>query len=104
MGTHGRANQKAERAADQWMRAIGATAAVLDERMVGLEEDTLAVTGINFRAPSVEKPDWLVVVKAVGPAGTKMVAFGGGSTFAEAMKSTLERLYNRSLKWREDQW
>lgn len=44
---------------------------------------------------------WLAIIKADGPNGG-LVGFHGADTFAECVRGVVERMINKSIKFRED--
>lgn len=81
----------------------GWTLLVADRRFETLADSGLTVTDIRVRLPNDENGDYLTIIKAQGETGG-VVGFGSGLTFGEALAGTLERLYNGSLRWKEDQY
>lgn len=88
-------------AAQKFFEDVGVTLALAEDRLQTLDDDDFIVTHINCKRPDAYQTDWLIVVKAETPDG-RVVGFGGGSELADALRSTLKRLYNRSMKFRED--
>jgi len=66
-------------------------------------ENEVDVKRISVTMPDMERGDYMVYVSAYVD-GKKMVAFHGGATFSEAIVGAIDRLANRSLKWREDKY
>lgn len=88
-------------AAQRFFEDVGVTLALVEDRLQKLDDEDIIVTHINCKRPDAYRTDWLIVVKAETGQG-RVVGFGGGSTLADALRGTLKRLYNRSMKWRED--
>ena len=70
------------------------------ERGVALADG--AIYEVRIKAPKEIGGDPLVIVKA-RIEGQNLIAFSGGFDGAEALRVTLERISNGTLKWREDQ-
>lgn len=87
---------------DRLCRRLGVNLEVLDTRLAQMDAEGVRVQSITLRMPTGDKPECLVVVRADCDAG-RMVAFHSAPTAWEAFNGTLERLYNRSIKWKEDQ-
>ena len=103
MGTNSRANRKAEKAFEGYSQKVGETLISADSRFEALDENDCTVMAIRIRFPGHEKDDFLVTTKAA-IEGKQMVAFHGADTFQEALVGTLNRLYNKSMQWKEDQY
>jgi len=61
------------------------------------------IRGFSVSLFREESNEHLVTLRATTPTG-KVVAFHGAATLAEALVGLVNRLDNRSLKWREDTW
>lgn len=102
----GRANERearGTRALKTMAEAIGMAMIIADKRMETLEEEGLNVLSVRVRRNQDEDGGYLAVVTAEGETG-RVVGFHGAATYAEASRGILEKLYNRSLKWREDKY
>lgn len=69
----------------------------------GLWDEQTVVKSIRVSCPGAGRSDYLAVVTA-DVEQVAMVGFNSGGTFREALLGLLNRLENRSLKWREDQY
>lgn len=96
-------NDKRTKAANAVAERVGWTLMVADRRFEASADQGLEIVSLRVRCPTEEKDDYMVVVKARGESGN-IIGFGGGLTFAEAVASTLERLFNGSIKWKEDEY
>lgn len=76
---------------------------VVDKLLADWDEDEVFIDGFSLRPPSMDRGDWLMVIRANGPEG-RLVAFHDAPTFAELIVGFVNRLQNRSLKFREDQY
>lgn len=94
----------ASRAFEAMQARAAGTLTLVDIRLEALEEEGLSFEGLSCRAPLGEdKPDWLVIGRAWRGAD-KLVAFHSAPTFIEAVVGFWDRVYNRSIKWSDDQW
>jgi hypothetical protein len=101
MGKQGNA---ASRAFEAMQARSAGTLTLVDVRIGSLEEEGFTFEGLSVRAPlGEEKPDWLVIGRGWTGEGRR-VAFHSAPTFIEALVGFWERVYNRSIVWREDQW
>lgn len=64
-------------------------------------EEEVYLLGLSVRCPRDDAPEYLIVVRVDGPAG-KQVGFHSAPTFMEAVVGVVNRLQNRSLKFKED--
>lgn len=96
-------SSKRHRTTDRWLTNIGMTLVNFEERRERLEEESVFLKGFSVKLDGVDEGDVFIVLRADTEDGAR-VAFGSGPTLAEALRSTLERLYNRTLKWKEDQY
>ena len=89
-------------ATDKLARRIGMNLLVLESRLSQFDEEGVAVVSFTVRLPTTEKPDVLIVLRGATDEGA-VVGFHGAATVWEALNGALERVYNRSMKWKEDQ-
>lgn len=74
-----------------------------DMMLERLFEDDIEVYGMSIKVPVSEGEDYFVVVRArVG--NDRKVGFGNGASFAEALRGTLARIENGSMRWKDDQY
>lgn len=66
-------------------------------------DDDIEVDSLRVRAPRERAGEWLVIVKA-WHGNKPMVAFHSALSFAEALIGTINRMRNKSLKWKEDEY
>jgi len=83
-------------------RRVGENLLVFEARVAQLDEEGVGMVSFTVRMPTHDKPDVLVVLRGVTDAGS-VVGFHGAATVWEALNGALERVYNRSMKWKEDQ-
>ncbi len=95
--------RRAEHALDSAIKEAGITLYQAEARLASADADGLTVKGVTIRVPKDHGEDYLVTFRA-RVDGTDCVAFHGAMSFAEAVTGALRRLYNRSLKWREDEY
>lgn len=98
-----RAEEKADKTLEDLARRIGITLLNFERRIEQLDEEGVQLRRLSIRLPTEEKPDYLITIGAVGET-SDIVAFHGGVSLAEALRGALERIYNRSLKWRDDEY
>lgn len=58
--------------------------------------------GMSIRAPTVEKPEFFIVLRGIDEEGAPCVAFHSAFSLDEALVGLSARLMNGTLKWRED--
>lgn len=73
----------------------------LDRLLQRLDEEDLIIVGIRFRPPNGENTSWLAIITADGAEGST-VAFHDAPTYRECFVGMVNRLENRSLKWKEN--
>jgi len=101
-GTDGNAIESARRYQLQ-MAQLGEMCWRVERSLERLDNDDCWVRDIRFRAPAGDGGAWQVVVRATKDA-QKVVAFGDGATFAEALRGVIARLENGSIQWKEDKY
>jgi hypothetical protein len=81
-----------------------AEAVLLFERVADrmFEEDT-EITGISIRMPTLDKGEYLMIVRA-REGNRQIVAFHSAPTLFELVAGTVQRLQNKSLKWKDDEY
>lgn len=72
----------------------------LYERLFARDVELL---GLTVRIPDRDGMDYLVTVRAQ-VEGQRVVGFHAGATLYETLEGTLNRLKNKSLKWKADQY
>lgn len=65
-------------------------------------EEDIEVDSLRVRAPREEGGEWLTIVKA-WHGDKPMVAFHSAMSFAEALVGTLNRMKNKTLRWKDDE-
>lgn len=68
-----------------------------------LFEDDINVTSLSIRHPLDEGEDYLITIRAIA-AGEKVVAFHDGASLFEALEGLVNRLRNKSLRWKADKY
>lgn len=66
-----------------------------------LFEDDIIVTGLSIRHPLDEGEEYLITVRAI-IGGAPMVAFHAGASMFEVLEGLVNRMRNKSLKWKGD--
>ena len=103
MGTNSRKNRDAERAFGQLAERAGTVLITADRHLDTLLDKGVDVTAMRIKMPVEEGNDYFVIVQA-RVEGVASVGFHGSDTFAEAVVGALNRLYNGSISWREDEY
>src|SRR3989304_2699533 len=73
---------------------------VVADRCFGRE---LVLKGMTVKFPGMERPDYMVVVRAQTPKGN-VVAFHNAPSFLEAVSGMVARIENESVQWKEDKY
>jgi len=73
---------------------------VVADRCFGRE---LVLKGMTVKFPGMERPDYMVVVRAQTPEGN-VVAFHNAPSFLEAVSGMVARIENESVQWKEDKY
>jgi hypothetical protein len=103
MGTNSGANRKHEVAFEQFTQRLGGTLIRTERILEGLDNEDCIVTSLRVRTPGYTYSDYLVTIKAE-IEGVPHVGFHGATTFGEAIQGAIERLQNRTMKWKADQY
>jgi len=61
------------------------------------------IKAIRFKAPVYERGEWLCVVSVSSEAGS-FVGFHKDVDFASCLTGTLNRIQNRSMQWKVDEY
>lgn len=64
----------------------------------------IELTGMSFRPPQAPNGEWLIVVRGLDDDGAPVVAFHSDVHLDTAVVGLQNRLTNRSLRWREDEY
>ncbi len=83
------------------MYKIGCLVVDYDRHIGEYFDADILVTGMSIRHPMDEGQDYLVTLRAV-VSGDAKVAFHAGATFQEVLVGLINRMKNRSLKWKDD--
>lgn len=92
-----------QRSYEQAMLKSGQLLGRIDSYIDKYAEEDVFVTGMSIRIPQDVGEDVFITVRAQSPDGP-VVAFHGASSFAEALLGLGNRLQNRSLRWKADQY
>jgi hypothetical protein len=68
-----------------------------------MNKDELLLTSIKIKVNNNEGTDVLIILCAVSPDGP-VVAFNDGDGIKEALMTTLNRIRNGRIRWKEDQY
>lgn len=66
-------------------------------------EDDQIYVGLSIRIPHNEGEDYLLTLRCFR-AGEKFVAFHAAPTMVEALVGMVNRVRNKSMRWRDDQF
>lgn len=75
----------------------------VDKLLDDLAAEDVWVQALRVLPPPLEGGDWRLILK-VRIAEKPYVAFCNGSSFGEVVKAMVNRLQNRTVKWKEDQY
>ena len=76
---------------------------MVDQVMRDQAEAGVYISGIRFRAPTDERPEWLAVVSMENEDGY-WVGFHNGATFEECLSGLITRLRGGLMKWLPDSY
>jgi hypothetical protein len=65
------------------------------------DDDDIFFTSMTIKDKRMEDGGWLAIVKATTPSGN-LVGFHGGDTFSECVRGVVERMANKTMRFRED--
>lgn len=68
-----------------------------------LFDDAIEVRSMAVRLPQAEGGDYLVTIRAY-KEGKAVVGFSSGSSLTETLVGVVNRLQNRTVKWKADQY
>jgi hypothetical protein len=74
-----------------------------DTMIERLFDNDMEISGMSIRVPSGEGEDYFVVVRARIGNDAK-VGFNSDATFAGALRGTLARIENGSMRWKDDDY
>jgi len=98
-----RIESSAQAETDRLQRRMGATLMRAEVVFDRLFESEVELLRISVKVPTQQGEDYLAVVTAY-ENGSRVVGFHGAATFAECVEGCLNRLTNRSMKFRPDQY
>ncbi len=75
----------------------------LEDTLSWYEDEEKWVYSIRVSMPSEDRDEYLGVIKASGVEGDQ-IAFHQGGTYLETLVGVAQRLKNRTLKWRDDEY
>lgn len=90
----------------EWQKGVisaGAQIMRLETIQENMAEDMSYIKGMSVRVPATREEEVLIVVRA-HIEGTDVVAFSSGITVFEALRTTVARLQNKSIKWKVDEY
>lgn len=96
-------SNKESRGFETVLLKVGSACVRLDKTIQSLDDEDTFIKGLVFRPPDDENREWLVVVRAMR-GGHNVVAFHRAEMFVEAVKGISDRLNNRSVVWKDDQY
>jgi len=82
---------------------IGLACDALDENLDKLDKKGVVFVGMNCKAPTQERSDWLITIKAIVD-GESVIAFCSGFTLAQAIDRALRDFAGLKLKWKKDDY
>ena len=82
---------------------VGQTVIIADGVIERMAEEDVILMSMTVQTPYRGRDDYLVVGRFQA-GGRSLVAFHGASTFWEAVKGFLDRMINRTLVMKEDQY
>lgn len=88
---------------DKQMVARGIALGRVDTYLDAYAEDDIFVLGMSIRIPQDVGEDYLVTVRASTTEGA-VVAFHSAASFDEVIVGLSNRLQNKSLRWKDDQY
>jgi hypothetical protein len=92
-----------QRAFDLECIKLGLKVRDYDHQIERMFEDDILVQGLSIRHPQDEGEDYLVTVRMIR-AGEWFVAFHAAGSFHELLEGLVNRMRNKSLKWKEDKY
>jgi hypothetical protein len=84
-------------------KAVGLACDALDENLDKLDQRGFVFVGLNCKAPTADRSDWLITVKAV-VEGETCIAFVSGFTLAQALDRAVRDFASLKLKWKKDDY
>lgn len=85
------------------MLRLGELVNTMEASIDNLWDDQIQVTSIRLSLSNETRSDVLVVIKAT-TEGEAILAFHSAETIPEAVTGLCNRLKNKSLKWKEDEY
>lgn len=74
-----------------------------ERTLESLFDDDIIVNSMSIRHPMDEGEEYLVTVRVVR-GGESLVGFHAASTLSESLEGLLNRLRNKSMKWKADKY
>jgi len=68
-----------------------------------MQDDNIMLHSVRVKLPEYGEEDYLVCIKAY-EEGRAVVAFHGASSFSDVLMGVVQRMRNRSLKWKDDRY
>jgi len=88
----------------EWATRTARALMELDRLCSGHAPGEVELRGIKLRLGETDRAETLVVVTAWDDAGAPIVGFGNGMAPSEALVSTINRVVNGQIKWKEDSY
>jgi hypothetical protein len=89
---------------DERMRAVGFAVSDLGLAMEGKRQLSVEVMGFSVRAPRESGDEFLVTLRVLDADGAPWIAFHSATSLDETLSGVVARLWNGTLKYREDSW
>jgi hypothetical protein len=83
------------------IKRLGKAMIFMDEVMSAAADDDIRLVEVRVRPAGSGEGEYLVVVKADTPYG-RQVGFHSADVPSEALRGAMERIRNKTMKWRED--
>lgn len=84
-------------------KAVGLACDALDENLDKLDAKGFVFVGLNIKAPTADRSDWLITIKAV-VEGEPCIAFASAFTLAAGLDRAIRDFANLKLKWKKDDY
>lgn len=98
------ANRKYDEVEDRRLMRCARNTQYIEGCIRGTFTPAVEVVGLSIRPPTVDKPDFLVVLRGLDAEGAPVVAFHGADDLVGALGGAGERLRNGTLRWRPDEF
>lgn len=88
---------------DKLLRKQAETLGYFEELLDKRYDEMFEIRSISLKPPSEDRAEWFAVVRA-SAEGVPLVGFHSGATIAETLVGLVNRIDNRSMKWRDDEY